>query len=104
MKKVHVKTGDEVIVISGNDKDARGKVIEVSPKEGKVIVEGINIVSKHVKPRKQGDAGGIMQVPAPLYASKVLLYCSKCEAGRRAKKVIKDGKKTRVCAKCGAKI
>lgn len=104
MKKVHVKTGDEVIVISGDDKGARGKVIEVSPKEDKVIVEGVNKVSKHVKPRKQGEAGGIMKVDAPLYASKVQLYCAKCEKGRRAKSVIKDGKKTRVCANCGAKI
>lgn len=104
MKKVHVKTGDEVIVISGDDKGARGKVIEVSPKEGKVIVEGVNIVSKHVKPRKQGEAGGIMKVPAPLYAAKVQLYCAKCEKGRRTKTTVKDGEKIRVCATCGTKL
>ena len=101
MSKLHVKKDDQVIVISGDDKGVRGKVLEVSPKEDKVIVEGAQIVSKHVKPRRQGEAGGIIKVEGAMYASKVQLYCSSCGAGRRAKIVEKDGKKVRVCAKCG---
>ena len=100
-KQLHVKKDDTVIVISGKDKGKRGKVVEVSPKEGKVIVEGINIVSKHVKPRRQGETGGIVKVEGAMYASKVQLYCSKCGKGVRVKTTEVDGKKTRVCAKCG---
>lgn len=59
--KVHVKTGDEVVVINGKYRGKRGKVLQVSPSEGKVIVEGVNIVTKHVKPRKMGEAGGLIK-------------------------------------------
>lgn len=105
-KKLHVKTGDNVIVISGkyaNGKDpVIGKVKAVSPEEGKVIVEGVHIVSKHVKPRRQGEAGGIVKTEGAIYASKVMLYCPTCKAGRKyANKVDENGKKIRVCKKCG---
>ena len=99
--KLHIKKDDTVIVISGDDKGKKGKVLEVSPKEGKVIVEGINRVQKHSKPRRQGDVGGIITVDGPMYASKVQLFCSKCGKGVRAKYETKDGNKKRVCAKCG---
>ena len=62
MEKLHVKKGDTVIVVSGDDKGLKGEVLETSPKEGKVIVKGVNIVTRHVKPRKQGDQGGIIKV------------------------------------------
>ena len=101
---MHVKSKDTVIVISGKDKGKKGKVVEVSPKEGKVIVEGINIVSKHVKPRNQGEAGGIVKVEGAMYASKVQLYCDKCGKGVRVKTNVVDGKKVRVCAKCGKEL
>ncbi|MBQ8397953.1 MAG: 50S ribosomal protein L24 [Clostridia bacterium] len=104
MSKLHVKRDDTVIVISGDDKGAKGKVVEVAPKEGKVIVEGVNVIHKHVKPRRQGETGGIVDAPAALYASKVQLYCEKCGKGVRAKYVVEGDKKVRVCAKCGAKI
>ena len=104
MNKVHVKTDDKVIVISGNSKGTIGKVIAVSPKEGKVIVEGANKVKKHVKPRRQGETGGITEVEGAIYACKVQLYCDKCGKGVRAKHVMQDGKKVRVCAKCGANL
>ncbi len=104
MNKVHVKTNDTVIVISGDDKGKKGKVIAVSPSEGKVIVEGINIVSKHVKPRRQGETGGITKVEGAIYASKVQHYCSKCDKAVRAKAKIADGKKVKVCAKCGNEL
>ncbi len=103
-KKVHVKKDDSVIVISGDDKGVKGKVVEVSPKEGKVIVSGVNVVSKHVKPRKQGEAGGIIKVEGAIYADKVQLFCSKCGKGVRAKVKVEDGKKIRVCAKCGQEL
>ena len=103
MSKMHVKTGDTVIVIAGeyaNGKEpAIGKVIGVSPKEGKVMVEGVQIVSKHVKPRRQGEAGGIIKTEGAIYASKVQLYCPNCKAGRRSKvQITEDGRKIRVCA------
>lgn len=104
MNKLHVKKGDTVVVISGNSKGVKGKVLEVSPKERKVIVEGANIVTKHVKPRKQGEAGGLVKVEGALYASKVQLYCSNCGKGVRSGYKIENGEKTRICRKCGKNI
>ena len=104
MNKVHVKRDDTVIVISGDDRGKKGKVLEVSPEEGKVIVKDINIVTKHAKPRRQGETGGIVKVEGALYADKVQLYCEKCGKGVRAKHKIVDGKKVRVCAKCGENL
>ena len=106
MSKVHVKTGDEVIVIQGKDRGKKGKVLQVSPSEGKVIVENVNVVSKHVKPRKMGEPGGIIKAESALYADKVQLICPKCGQATRVGHVIEDGKKFRVCKKasCGAKF
>ena len=103
-KKIHVKRDDTVIVISGDDKGKKGKVLEVSPEEGKVIVEGINIVTKHAKPRRQGETGGIVKVEGAMYADKVQLYCDKCGKGVRVKHTMDGDKKIRVCAKCGKEI
>ena len=104
MEKLHVKKGDTVVVLSGDDKGQKGEVLETSPKEGKVIVKGVNIVTRHVKPRKQGEQGGIVKVEGAMYACKVALYCPKCDKGVRVKHTVEDGKKVRVCAKCGAKL
>ena len=107
MSKVHVKTGDKVVVINGKDRGKQGKVMQVSPSEGKVIVEGVNIVSKHVKPRKMGEAGGIIKAESALYADKVQLICPKCGRPTRVGHMIDEkGKKVRVCKKadCGAKF
>ena len=106
MSKVHVKSGDTVAVISGKDRGARGKVMAVSPKEGTVIVEKVNVVKKHVKPRKMGEQGGIIEAEAALYASKVQLVCPKCGRPTRVGHVVENGKKMRVCKKdgCGAKF
>ena len=98
---MNIKTGDTVIVLSGDDKGATGKVIAVSPKENKVIVEKVNMIHKHVKPRKQGDEGGIIDAEGAIYASKVALYCSNCKQGVRVKHKMDGDKKIRVCAKCG---
>ena len=104
MAKLHVKKDDTVVVLSGDSKGTKGKVIAVSVKEGKVMVEGANIIHKHVKPRKQGETGGIVDTEGAIYASKVALYCPKCDQGVRVKHNTVDGKKVRVCAKCGAQL
>lgn len=102
MSKMHVKSGDTVYVLSGKYAKSVGKVIAVSPDEGKVIVEGVHVVTKHVKPRKQGEPGGIIKTEGAIYASKVALYCPKCQKGRRVKHVrTADGERSRVCFKCG---
>lgn len=96
--KVHVKVGDTVAVISGKSKGKKGKVLETSPKEGKVIVEGVAIVTKHVKPRKQGQPGGIIKAESPLYACKVLHVCPHCNKPVRiGHEILNDGTKVRVC-------
>lgn len=96
MSKVHVKTGDTVVILSGKDKGKRGKVLEVSPKEGKVIVEGCNFVTKHVKPRKVGQQGGIVKAEAPLYACKVMAIDSKTgKPSRHPERSDADTKKRR---------
>ena len=102
MNKVHVKTGDTVIVLSGKDKGKKGKVLAVSPKEGKVIVEKINIVSKHIKPRRMGEPGGIIKAEGAMYASKVQIVCPRCKQPTRVgHKIYEDGTKSRICVKCG---
>ena len=100
--KVHVKTGDTVIVLSGKDRGKKGKVLAVSPKEGKVIVEKINMVTKHVKPRRMGETGGIVKAEGAMYASKVQVVCPKCNKPTRVgHKIHEDGSRDRVCKKCG---
>ena len=102
---MNIRRDDTVIVLSGDDKGAKGKVIAVSPKEGKVLVEKVNMIHKHVKPRRQGEAGGIIKTEGAIYASKVMLYCPTCEAGRRVRHVRNaDGERSRVCVKCGATL
>lgn len=102
---IQVRRDDEVIVISGDDKGKRGKVIAVSRKEGKLMVSGINIVSKHVKPRRQGQPGGIIKTEGAIYACKVQLYCSRCGKGVRIKHLAGDKKSSvRICAKCGEEL
>ena len=108
MEKLHVKKDDTVVVISGESKGTRGKVIAAAPEEGKVIVAGANIVSKHTKARRQGENSQIIKTEGAIYACKVQLVCPKCDKGVRTKVVYKtegDRKtKVRVCTKCGAEI
>lgn len=100
--KVHVKKGDTVLVLSGKDKGKKGKVVAVVPDQRKVIVDGVNVVSMHKKPKKQGDVGGIIKKEAPLYASKVINVCPKCSKPTRlAHKILQNGDKVRVCKHCG---
>ncbi len=101
---MRIKKGDTVQVLSGNDKGKTGEVLEVMPKLQKVIVKGVNVRKKHVKPRKQGEEGGIIPVECSIHSSKVNVVCPKCNKATRLG-VIKEGKnKIRVCKKCGTKI
>ena len=99
-----IKKDDKVIVLSGKDKGKIGKVISADPKNGKVIVEGVNVATKHQKAKKQGQDGGIIKVETPIYACKVQLVCPKCGKATRVAHKLEGGKKTRVCKKCGAEI
>jgi large subunit ribosomal protein L24 len=102
VNNVHVKTGDTVIVLSGKDRGRKGKVLAVSPKEGKVIVEKINMVTKHIKPRRMGETGGIVEAEGAMYASKVQVVCPRCNKPTRVgHKIYEDGSKERICKKCG---
>ncbi len=104
MNNLHVRRDDNVMVISGRDKGKTGKVVTVSPKEGKVIIEGLNIVTKHVKPRRQGELGGIVKAESAIYACKVMPVCPKCKKPTRVGHKIEGDKKIRVCKKCGAEL
>ena len=104
MNKMSIKKGDLVVVLSGKDKGKQGKVLEVMPKEGKVIVEKVNVVSRHTKPRRQGEEGGIIQKEAPIYACKVQTVCPKCGKATRVAHKVDGDKKVRVCKKCGAEL
>ena len=104
MNTLNVKKGDTVIVLSGKDKGKKGKVLEAMPAAGKVVIEGINVATCHVKPKKQGDQGGIVSREIPMYASKVMLVCPKCGKPTRIAHKITDGKKARICKKCGAEL
>jgi ribosomal protein L24, bacterial/organelle len=100
--KMHVRKSDTVMVISGKDKGKTGEVLSVMPKTGKIIVQGINVVTKHQKPNRANMQGGIIQKEAPIYSSKVMLYCDKCKTVTRiSHKLLEDGTKVRVCKKCG---
>ena len=101
MKKMHVKRGDTVRVISGKDKGKEGKVVTAIPEAGKVIVEGVAFVKKHQKARMQGQESGIIHMEAAIDASNVLRVCPSCnKAVRTGIKVLEDGSKVRYCKKC----
>ncbi len=105
MSKLHVKTDDMVVVITGKDKSKKGKVLETDPKAGRVIVEGVNIVTRHKKPRGAQNPGGRIKKEAAIHASNVMLLCEKCnKATRLAHKITENGGKVRVCKKCGAQL
>ena len=101
---MNIKKDDKVVVLSGKDKKKEGKVMVADPKNNKVIVEGVNVATKHQKAMKQGQEGGIIKVETPIYASKVQLVCPKCGKATRVAHKLVDGKKVRCCKKCGAEI
>ena len=99
-----IKKDDKVVVLAGKDKGKQGKVLIADPKGGKVVVEGVNVATKHQKPQGQNKEGGIIKIETPVYVSKVQLVCPKCGKGTRVGYKLADGKKVRVCKKCGAEI
>ena len=99
-----IKKGDTVKVLSGNDKGKTGEVLEVIPKTQKVIVKGVNIRKKHVKPRKQGEEGGIISVEVAIPSSKVNVVCPKCGKTTKVGYSVEKDEKVRICKKCGAKL
>ena len=99
-----VKKGDTVQVLSGNDKGKKGEVLEVIPKDSKVVVKGVNVRKKHIKPRKQGEEGGIISVECAIDSSKVNVVCPKCGKSTRVEYKIENDKKVRICKKCGTII
>ena len=101
---MNVKKGDTVIVLSGKDKGKQGKVLGTVPSEAKVVVEGINMVTCHIKPRKQGEEGGIVKRETPIRSCKVALFCEKCNKGVRVGYKMDGDKKVRICRKCGAEL
>lgn len=99
---VHVRKGDTVMVISGKSAGKKGKVLEVRPKVSRVIVEGVNIAKRHTKPTRTNPQGGILEKEAPIHSSNVMPVCGKCnKPSRVAKKVLDDGKRIRICRRCG---
>jgi len=105
MNSLNVRKEDTVVVLSGKDKGKRGRVIATVPKQGKVLVEGVNIVTRHCKPRGQADPGGIRKKENPLYACKVMCVCPSCKKPTRIGHVVHaDGEKARVCKKCGSEM
>ena len=104
MAKLSIKKNDNVLVIAGKDKGKQGKVLEVSPKDGRVLVDGVNVVTKHQKPRSQEDKGGLIKKNAPIDCSNVMVVCSACNKATRVSRKLVDGKNTRICKKCGASL
>ncbi|HHW48508.1 MAG TPA: 50S ribosomal protein L24 [Clostridiaceae bacterium] len=99
--KVHVKKGDTVYILSGKDRGKKGKVLKVIPKDSTVIVEGVNITTKHRKPRGRYQEGGIIHQESPIHSSNVMLVCERCKAPTKVKKdILENGQKVRICKKC----
>lgn len=102
---MHVKKGDLVVIIKGKDIGKKGKVLSVDQEKGRVIVERINLVKRHTRPTRQVRQGGIIEKEAPVAGAKVMLFCSKCgRPVRSGHRFLPDGKKVRVCRRCGEEI
>ncbi|MBI4680293.1 MAG: 50S ribosomal protein L24 [Nitrospirae bacterium] len=96
-----IKKNDTILIISGDEKNKRGRVLDVSPKKGKILVEKINIIKRHMKPSKKYTQGGIVEKEAPLHRSNMMLVCPKCDKATRIEyKILESGTKVRVCKKC----
>lgn len=100
--KVHVRRGDSVVILNGKDAEKKGKVLEVIPDKSMVLVEGINMTTKHKKPKSQFQQGGIVHQESPINSSKVMLVCPRCGKPTRIGKIVhENGEKDRMCKKCG---
>lgn len=104
-KRVHVKKGDQVRVIKGNDVDKTGKVLEVIPKTGRVVVDGVNIVKRHTRPNPSNPQGGVIESPGSISAANVMLVCPRCNKPTRVGKSREEGQSAvRMCKRCGKSI
>ncbi|MBR6950895.1 MAG: 50S ribosomal protein L24 [Oscillospiraceae bacterium] len=101
---MNIIKNDTVIVLSGRDKGTKGKVLSADPRNGKLIVEGVSVASVHQKARRQEEQSAIIKKETPIYACKVMVVCPKCGKPTRVGHKITDGKKARVCKKCGAEL
>ena len=99
-----IKKGDQVLIISGKDRGRKAKVIEVFPKKERVVIEGINLKKKHMKPKKSGEKGQIIEIPGPFCISNVKIICPKCKKATRVGYKIEGKNKYRICKKCGQEI
>lgn len=99
-----IKKGDTIKIIKGKDRGKSGKVLKIFPKEGRVLVEGMNIFKKHVRPRRQGEKGEIVQVARPISIPNIALVCPHCSQAIRVGFHFQDGKKLRYCRKCGQNL
>ncbi|MDP2684104.1 MAG: 50S ribosomal protein L24 [bacterium] len=98
---MRIKKNDIVKIISGKDKGKKGKVLQIFIKENMVVVEGMNMTAKNVRPKKQGEKGQVVRYNAPMGMAKVMVFCSKCnKAVRVGFQISKEGVKTRICKKC----
>lgn len=103
--KLHVRKDDTVVILSGKDKGKKGKILVAYPKQGKVLVEDVNIVTKHKKPSPTMQQGGILKQEAPIFVDKVMLVCPVCKQPTRSQhKILANGTKVRVCKKCDENI
>ena len=100
-----IKKGDNVKIISGNDKGKQGRVLAVFPAENRIVVEGLNMKKKHVRARRQGQKGEMVRIPAAFAVSRVMIVCSKCGKAARIKHIFNDAhKKVRACVACGSEL
>lgn len=103
--KMKIKKGDLVQIISGKDRGKRGKILRVFPDDGKIVVEGLNLLYKNVRPKRENEKGQRIQFPGKLNAAKIMLVCPKCsKAIKVGYKILADGKKNRFCRKCNELI
>jgi len=98
---VKIKKGDQVLIISGKDRGRKGKVLKSLPKEERIVIEGINLRKRHLRPKRAGEKGQIIEIPAPIHVSNVKLVCSKCGKATRVGYRIIERTKYRICKKCG---
>lgn len=101
---MRIKKGDTVLIIAGKDKGRKGKIIQSLPQESRILVEGLNLRKKNVKPKRTGEKGQIIQMPAPLNISNAMLICPKCSRAARVGYKIEGKTKYRYCKKCGKEI
>ena len=104
MNKLNIKMNDNVVILTGKDKGEKGKVMKVDPATGRIVIQNLNMIVRHTKPRRQGEEGGRINKEGTINVSNVMLVCPSCKKATRVGHIIEDGKKYRACKKCGKKI